>query len=127
MTKHEWKVGEVTLTVEAPDNMNVRGVMASVKPRDRAGFLAAADQLGGLEALHMPAHEQGYQASAPAYAQREDGTTISEVAVLLYEPPRAHESAGRPPHPFFGPLAERRDREHPSAGEPGDGDTEEER
>jgi len=128
MVKHEWTIGEVTLTVEAPDNMDVRGVMVSVKPRDRAGFLAAADQLGGLDALHMPTHEQGYRGNASVHAKREDGTAISEAAVLLYEPPREWESAGRPPHPFFSPLAERRDREkQPRAGEQGDGETEEER
>lgn len=128
MAKHEWKVGQVTLTVEAPEDMDVCGVMASVKPKDRAAFLAAADQLGGLEALHMPMHEQGYQGSATVYAEGDDGAAISEVAVLLYEPPRAGGPSGKPPHPFFGPLAERRDRDRaPKAGEPGDGETEEER
>jgi hypothetical protein len=110
MAKREWKIGELTVTIEAPDGLAVKGATVSLSPQNREEFLTMATALGGLGALHIPELDNAYQQSANAYPLREDGTKDTRCAVMLYEPPRGHLIA-KPRHPFFGPLADRRDRE----------------
>lgn len=144
MAKHEWKVGQITLTVEAPDGVPVHGARVDIHPQDREAFLRSADAVGGLDGLHLPTEEKPYAQSAFTWAKREDGTSDTHVAVSIDEPPREiTPKSAVPPHPFFAPLAERAERERiraqgastrdegttseqKRAGEPGDGHTEEE-
>lgn len=102
--KHEWKIGEVTVTVEAPEGVDVSGASVSVRSADRAAFLRAADAVGGIDVLSLPADERSYAQSALAFS--DDGEKEAYVAIL--EPPRPEHS---PAHPFFGPLRERVERE----------------
>jgi hypothetical protein len=112
MAKFERQIGDVKVTVEAPDGVPVSGVQVTVTPEDRETFLRAADAVGGIEALWMPEDDGGYRQSAAAHARHEDGSRDMNGSVYIREPPRDEkEPAKLPPHPFFGPLKERAERE----------------
>jgi hypothetical protein len=112
MAKHEWTIGDVKIAVEAPDGVPVAGACVSVRPADRAQFLAAAEAVGGIAALSMPKREQLYEQSAIVCAPGEgEGETNFEACVEIQEPPRPHGFGERVLHSFFGPLAERVERE----------------
>lgn len=111
MAKHEWTIGDVKITVEAPDDVPVRVARVDIRPQDREGFLRAANAVGGLDVLNLPTEEKPYSQTALAWREREDDTSDTSVAVSIDEPPREVTSKVIPPHPFFGPLAERAERE----------------
>jgi hypothetical protein len=111
MTKREWTIGEVTITVEAPDGVNVAGAAVDIRPPNKQEFLTAAEAVGGLEALQLPTYDHGFDQQATAWWRRPDGTEDTSVRVWIREPPASREAPPKTAHPFFGPLSERRDRE----------------
>lgn len=119
MVEHQWKIGDVTITITAPDGCRVVGATASIKPQTRAEFLEAAESVGGLAELVLPSIDAGYVQCAWAYPRREDNMRDTAGAVMLYEPSRDRDVEPPPPHPFFGPVADRRERERsPTASSP---------
>lgn len=119
MVQHEFQVGAITITVEAPKGVPVAGVGVDVHPPDRETFLRSMEAAGGLEAMVLPEHERGYEQAAFAYPPGPGGEPNFAVSVAIKEPPREKQQGGLPPHPFFGPLAERAERERtePEAAE----------
>lgn len=116
MAKYEWQIGDVTIVVFAPEGVDVAGASAHVRSADREAFLRAADAVGGLDTLQLPVEDRGYEQVATRWAERPDGTMNSSVRVNLQEPPREESApATAPPHPFFSPLAARRERERVAA------------
>jgi hypothetical protein len=111
MTKHEWKVGEVTIVVETPEGVPVKGVIVSVEPASREEFLGAVEAVGGLRNVIVPSQEESWTQSAHAYSADEDGKLNYAAAIDIKEPPREREPQEPKAHPFFGPLAERKVRE----------------
>lgn len=122
MVKHEWKIGDVTITVEAPYGVDMDRVSASVRSADRAEFLRAVEAVGGLEGMSFPRTWQPYAQSAIAYPRRDDGTLNTTGYVSLGEPLDQQGKRVKPtdpPHPFFAQLADRHDREQsPTASSP---------
>lgn len=114
MVKHEWQVGQMTIVVFAPEGIDVTRASVTVDNRDRAQFLRSAEAVGGLDALSLPRTQEPYSQAATAYTRREDGSADTRVYVALEEPADVRvktQARVRPPHPFFVPLAERRERE----------------
>lgn len=122
MAKQEWQIGDVKVTVELPDDVQIRGVAVRVRPMDRAAFLRAAEAVGGLTALTMPTTDERWPQDATVCAQRADGTVDAATYVAIEEPPRERQAEPpKPAHPFFGPLHERVERDQRDAGDEGDG------
>lgn len=114
MVKHEWQVGEVTIVVFAPEGVDVQRATATVRSVDRMEFLRAVEAVGGLEALTLPVRKEPYAQQAIAYPRREDGAVNGSAYVALEEPLDVQAERKAPPvapHPFFAPLAERRERD----------------
>lgn len=118
MVKREWKIGDVTITVEAPETVTIDGASVRVRTADRAEFLRAVDAVGGLTAVRLPEHEQAFSQAAVAYSNTDDPTEQESAYVAIYEPPRESRPEPRP-HPFFSQLAERREREAARGPKPG--------
>lgn len=109
----ERRIGEVLITVQAPDGVEVVGACAEVRSADRDAFLRAAEAVGGLDGMTFPERDEPWAQKAYAFPEREDGKPDASTHVAILEPPRdeAERPEPLPPHPFFAPLAERRERE----------------
>lgn len=108
----QWAVGDVSITIETPEGVAIEGAAIRLVTGDRAEFLRNVDAVGGLEAVQLPQKEEAWLQSAIAYRQTEDEHEDTKVYVSIPEPPRPTSETPAPrPHQFFGPLADRRERD----------------
>jgi hypothetical protein len=98
------ELGKLSVEAEAPADCPMPKVTMTFSPKTRADFLRCVDAIGGLEALDfIPKNKAGYRQCATAHSEN--------LNVMIYEPERESPQPPITAHPFFGPLAERQERD----------------